>query len=89
MMCPSTRNLIERFDTAMRTTNTAIGEFVRSERGTLGWTQEQVAMYAGVSARFVGQLEGGKPSLQMDSVDRVLLLFGKRLGLVDAERVGT
>lgn len=83
-----TGNLIERSETAMRTTTTAIGDFVRSERRALGWTQEQLALYAGVSARFVGQLEGGKRSLQMDSVERVLLLFGKRLGLVDADQVG-
>jgi y4mF family transcriptional regulator len=65
------------------TRQTDIGDFVRSERRALGWTQEQVAMYAGVSAKFIVEVEHGKPTLQMDSVNRVLALFGKRLGLVD------
>jgi y4mF family transcriptional regulator len=65
------------------TRQTDIGDFVRSERRTLGWTQEQVAMYAGVSAKFIVEVEHGKPTLQMDSVNRVLALFGKHLGLVD------
>lgn len=65
------------------TRQTDIGDFVRSERRTLGWTQEQVAMYAGVSAKFIVAVEHGKPTLQMDSVNRVLALFGKHLGLVD------
>jgi HTH-type transcriptional regulator/antitoxin HipB len=65
------------------TRQTDIGDFVRSERRALGWTQEQVAMYAGVSAKFIVDVERGKPTLQMDAVNRVLALFGKRLGLGD------
>lgn len=65
------------------TRQTDIGDFVRSERHALGWTQEQVAMYAGVSAKFIVDVERGKPTLQMDAVNRVLVLFGKCLGLVD------
>ena len=34
-------------------TQTDIGNFVRSERRALGWTQEKVALYAGVSAKFI------------------------------------
>lgn len=62
---------------------TDVGDFIRAERRALGWTQEEVALYAGVSAKFVADVEHGKPTLQLDSVDRVLGLFGKRLGLVD------
>lgn len=72
----------------MRKPASDIGEFIRAERRALGWTQRQVALYAGVSHNFVGSLEAGKDSLQMDSVNRVLALFGKRLGLVDAEAAG-
>jgi HTH-type transcriptional regulator / antitoxin HipB len=70
----------------MTTPLSNIGDFVRSERAALGWTQRDVALYAGVSRKFVVDVEAGKPSLQMDSVNRVLALFGKRLGLVDMER---
>jgi transcriptional regulator with XRE-family HTH domain len=62
---------------------TDIGTFILTERRTLGWTQEQTALYAGVSAKLVADIEHGKPSLQMDAVNRVLGLFGKRLGPVD------
>lgn len=67
----------------MKSEQTDIGTFIRAERRALGWTQEQTAVYAGVSAKLVADIEHGKPSLQMDSVNRVLGLFGKRLGAVD------
>ena len=70
----------------MREPSSDIGAFVRSERRAIGWSQRQVALYAGVSQNFVGSLEAGKKTLQMDSVNRVVGLFGKQLGLVDASR---
>lgn len=73
----------------MREPASDIGAFVRSERRALGWSQQQAALYAGVSRNFLGDLEAGKGTLQMDSVNQVLALFGKRLGLVDLERSGS
>lgn len=69
----------------MRPAQTDLGGFVRDERHVLGWTQFDVAMYAGVSSKFVSDLEAGKRTLRMDTVNKVLGLFGKRLGLADLE----
>jgi transcriptional regulator with XRE-family HTH domain len=49
-------------------------------------TQRQLAELAGVGARLVSELERGKPTLRMDAVNRVLAVFGKRLGAVEAPR---
>lgn len=63
----------------------AIGRFVRERRRARGWTQEQLADYAGVGKRFVVELERGKPTVQLDAVDRVVRMFGKRVALGDLD----
>jgi transcriptional regulator with XRE-family HTH domain len=49
-------------------------------------TQAQLAELSGVGKRLVVELEAGKRTLRMDAVNRVLAVFGKRLGVVDAPR---
>jgi hypothetical protein len=39
-----------------------------------------------VGLRFIVELERGKPTLRMDTVNAVLRVFGKKLGIVDAPR---
>lgn len=60
-----------------------IAEFVREQRRRAGLTQTQLAGKAGVGLRFVRDLEQGKSSLRMDTVNKVLFLFGRRLGAID------
>jgi DNA-binding XRE family transcriptional regulator len=52
-----------------------LGEFCKSRRQELGLTQEQVALGANVSRRFVYGLEHGKESLQFDKVCKVLTIL--------------
>jgi transcriptional regulator with XRE-family HTH domain len=49
-------------------------------------TQRELAELAGVGTRFVSDLERGKSTLWMDHANRVLAVFGKRLGVVDKPR---
>ncbi|MBL9023903.1 MAG: helix-turn-helix transcriptional regulator [Myxococcales bacterium] len=49
-------------------------------------TQARLAELSGVGKRLVVELEAGKPTLRMDAVNRVLAVFGKQLGVVDAPR---
>ncbi len=70
----------------MRDPTGPLGAFVRERRRARGWSQRELAELARVGPNFVSQLETGKPTLQMDGVDRVLALFGKRLGLADLPR---
>ena len=56
--------------------------FVKSRRKTLGMTQEDLALRAGVGLRFVRDLEQGKKTLRVDKVNQVLALFGHELGPV-------
>ena len=64
----------------------ALGAFVRERRKARGLNQGELAELAGVGTRFVSELERGKPTLRLDRVDRVLAVFGKQLGVVDASR---
>ncbi len=57
-------------------TSTDIGAFAREQRTRLQLTQQELADVAGVSDRFVRELEGGKPSVQMDKVQAVLAVLG-------------
>jgi HTH-type transcriptional regulator/antitoxin HipB len=49
-----------------------LGELVREARKRIGWSQEEAARRAGVGARFLGELENGKPTVRLDKVLRVL-----------------
>lgn len=60
--------------------------FVQDKRRSLHLTQVQLASKAGVGLRFIRELEQGKATLRMDTVNKVLKLFGKCLGPIDLAR---
>jgi len=63
-----------------------IGQYVRERRKAAGLSQRALGELAGVGTRFVGELERDKPTVRVDAVNKVLTVFGKQLGLVDAPR---
>lgn len=58
-----------------------IGDSVRARRAHLGLNQQDAADLAGVSVRFLRQLEKGKRSVQLDAVQSVLEALGLELTL--------
>ena len=70
----------------MKKEKNIISNFVRIERKSVGLTQREVALKAGVGLRFIRELEQGKTSLITDTLNKVLKLFGKILGPVDLPR---
>lgn len=66
----------------------ALGADVRRRRRSLGLKQEELADLAGTSARFVGALENGKPTVRMDKVIAVLDALGLELR-ADLRRAGS
>ena len=65
-----------------------IGGFVRARRKANNLTQRELGELAGVGMRFVSELERNKPSLRLNVVNKVLAVFGKTLGIIDASRKG-
>lgn len=65
---------------------TDVGAFVRARREAHGMSLRQLAELAGVGVRFLLELEHGKATARMESVNAVLAVFGKRLGVVERER---
>jgi y4mF family transcriptional regulator len=63
-----------------------IGEFVRTRRKAGNLTQRELGELAGVGTRFVSELERGKESLRLNVVNRVLAVFGKRMGITDSPK---
>lgn len=63
-----------------------LSKFVKSRRKSLGLTQEELSLKAGVGLRFIRDMEQGKRSLKMDKVNQVLSLFGHELGPIPKER---
>lgn len=57
-----------------------IGEFVKKQRKLNNLKQEELALYAGVSPKFISQLENGKEALKLDKVNQVLAIFDCELG---------
>ena len=63
-----------------------IASFVKTKRSEQGWTQVQLADYAGVGLRFVRELEQNKSTLRLDKVNQVLDLFSACVGPVPIDR---
>ena len=57
-----------------------VAELIARERKAARLTQAELAQKAGVSLRFIIHLEQGKPTLRMDTVNKVLFLFDRVLG---------
>jgi y4mF family transcriptional regulator len=55
------------------------GLTLRNRRRDLGLRQEELAELAGVSARFVGELESGKATARLDKFQDVLNALGLKL----------
>lgn len=58
-----------------------LGDALRNARKRLGLTQPQLALVAGVGIRFIVDLEGGKPTVRLDSVLRVIEALGGAINL--------
>lgn len=66
--------------------STQIGQFVRDRRKANGFNQRELGELAGVGRRFVSELEQAKQTVRMNSVNKVLAVFGKTLGIVEAPK---
>ena len=53
--------------------------FVRQRRKELGYTQHQLAQRCGLSAKFVKDLELGKQTVKLKTVNQALAFFGFEL----------
>jgi y4mF family transcriptional regulator len=56
-----------------------IANFVRTERKKMGYTQEELALFSGLSLHFIQNLEQGKESLQLNKVNELLEFLGAKL----------
>lgn len=69
-------NLYERSESV-----DTIAHTIRERRKLLRLTQEDVAAAAGVSPKLVGMVESGKPSVQLDGLQKILHVLGLTLTL--------
>ncbi|MCP1102850.1 helix-turn-helix transcriptional regulator [Aequitasia blattaphilus] len=53
-----------------------IGKYIKEKRKSVGLTQEEFAMRAGLGLRFVRDLEQGKETVRLDKVNQALAMFG-------------
>ena len=72
----------DRDDHLVRVESAAdLGQAAKAQRLRLGMTQAAVALVAGVGVRFIGELEAGKPTLQLERAVRVVRTLGLQLQL--------
>ena len=64
----------------------SIGAFIRARRKASGLNQRELGELAGVGTRFISELERDKATVRVSEVNRVLAVFGKSLGIVDAPK---
>ncbi len=67
----------------MKTTDSpsALGSALRERRRGLKITQDDLALAIGVNRKVIGQLEGGKETVQLDIVLRAARALGLNIGV--------
>jgi y4mF family transcriptional regulator len=63
-----------------------LSAFLKSKRKIFNFTQQELALKAGVGLRMIREMEQGKPTHRMDKVNQVLALFGAELGVVQKSK---
>ena len=63
-------------------TRSAFSLLLKEERRQNHLTQEELALRAGVGLRLIRDIEQGKATLRLDSLNKVLALFGYEAGPV-------
>ena len=58
-----------------------LGSAVKEARKKTNLTQAELAFAAGVGVRFIGELEGGKPTAQLGKIMQVLAALGGNLAV--------
>lgn len=66
-----------------------LSEFVKKKRKSANLTQQEFADRAGVALTVVRKIEQGKVNLQLEKVNRVLLMFGHTLAPVSLRELET
>lgn len=59
-----------------------ISNFIKKRRKERGISQKQLAEYAGVSFTLVNRIETGDLNLQVTPLNKILDVFGHKLGVV-------
>jgi len=67
----------------------AFGRAVRAYRKRQGATQTQLAAIANTGLRFIGDLENGKPTVQLGKALQVAKILGLKMEAPDMEGDGT
>lgn len=62
-----------------------LGAAIRARRKASGLTQQELAGFSGCSAKFLTDLENGKPSVRLDKVLKVVMMLGMDFYLVGRE----
>lgn len=62
-----------------------LGALIRERRKAAGLTQKKMASLAGVGARFLSELERGKPTVQLGKTISILQLLGLELTIIDRQ----
>ena len=60
-----------------------LGTRIRAKRKQAGLTQQKAAALAGIGARFLSELERGKPTVELGKTLKVMSLLGMELLLND------
>ena len=64
-----------------------LAEFVKERRKQVGLTQVEFSERTGIALTVIRKIEQGKTSLNLDSVNQVLAMFGHEMAPVDSRSI--
>jgi y4mF family transcriptional regulator len=60
-----------------------LGHQLKFLRKTYGLTQKQLAVQSGVSFSFINSIENGRSTIRVETLNKILALFGCELTIID------
>ena len=64
----------------------AMGKSIRKMRTCQGWTQEQFADIAGITAANVRSIEAGKYAVNIDVLNKIAVALGAELRMIEKKK---
>lgn len=74
--CPIIIQAIRSLERVMKDLRLTLGLMVRALRISAGFTQEELGEKAGLSYKFIGELERGHVNISIDSLEKIAMALG-------------
>ena len=74
-------------DEILKEKRKAMGESIREMRCAQGWTQEQLAQFAGITTSNLGRIEAGRYDVSLDILNKIAVGLNAEIRIVEVKPI--